>query len=641
MNRSPLRRFRTPGTLVLGPERSDRKRPRRMRFSDAFLRQLRERASIADFAGKKLVWDRRKSQPAKGDYWACCPFHGEKSASFHVRDDRGSYKCFGCGESGSVIDLAMKLEGLSFPEAVARLAEFAGLPLPEADREDAAESQRRRRLFDAAAACAALYRKALGSPDGRAARAYLESRGFGDDLWERFGVGYAPGGWTWAADKLTAQGFTLDELVEAGVATRGADGRRTFDVFRERITFEIADSGGKTIAFGGRAMNPEDKAKYLNSPESALFHKGRTLYRLKAAREIAAKAKATGLVVAEGYFDVIALERAGIAAVAPLGTALTEDQLQLVWRSGGEPVLCFDGDAAGVRAAHRALDLALPHLAPGRTVKIAHAPGGADPDDIFRQSGAEGLKALIDAAQPAADALFARERDARPLDSPEAKADFKKRLRAAIGRIGDPETRAFYLRDALAKADALLAARPRSGASGRGRATGRFAPPPGPMAETRSVARPRPHLEVERIVRMACDRSSLLARGADALTQLEVEDPVLDRIRTALLDAWFAQETVDRAALKRHLQRLGDTRAQDRIASWPPAKDFDASVEQEWMALVTLDLAAPKLRDEAREMYAAAETSADAMALAQSMLASRRETLRGALRAADPTDDAI
>ncbi|MBL8551044.1 MAG: DNA primase [Hyphomonadaceae bacterium] len=575
-----------------------------MRFSDAFLRTLRERVSIADYAGKRLVWDKRKSQPARGDYWACCPFHTEKSASFHVLDTKGVYKCFGCGEAGDIFTLAQKLEGGNFPETVERVAEFAGIPLPADDREDRETADRRKRLANAAARAGLFYAEALRGSEGAKARAYLEGREIGPDLWPRFGIGYAPAGWTGLIDRLTDKKkggeFSLEELVEAGLARPGEDGKRAIDIFRERIIFEIADAAGRPMAFGGRSLDPNQPAKYINSPESALFHKGKTLYRLKQARELASRSRAGGLVVAEGYLDVIAFERAGIGAVAPMGTALTEDQLALVWRAGGEPILCFDGDAAGLRAADRALELALPHLGPEKTLRVAVLPAGEDPDDMFRRAGPEALKELLAAAQPASAALFERERTRRPLDTPEAKADFKRRLKEAANKIADPETKRLYLRELLAKADAAIGFQPRSeapqapfpggfqgggqggGQGGRGPFRGKFGPPPGATAELKALAAGRRTLGPEELIRTAVDHPHLLETGAEALSVLDCDDPELMEIKTTLLDVWFGGETVDRAAMSLHLRRSGLARAASRLDAWPRPRVLKEELERDW-----------------------------------------------------------
>lgn len=586
-----------------------------MRFSDAFLRQLRDRVSIADYAGKRMAWDKRKSRMAAGDFWACCPFHQEKSASFHVLDAKGIYKCFGCGEKGDVFTLAMKLEGLPFPEAVTRMAEHAGMALPQDEAEDRGEANHRKRLLALMARAALLYKEALRAPPGAQARRYLEGRGIGPELWPRFGIGFAPGGWTWLIDKLKAEGFAVAELIEAGLAREGDPGQRPIDTFRERITFEIADASGKVVAFGGRALDPNARAKYINSPETPLFHKGRTLYRLKQARETLAKTKAGGLIVAEGYLDVIAFERAGLAAVAPMGTALTEEQLQLAWRSGGEPVLCFDGDGAGKRAAERALDLALPHLGPGRTVKIALLPEGEDPDDVFRRAGGDAHQALanlIAAAQPASDALFEREKARKGLATPEARAAFKSALRDAAQKIADPDTKRMYLAELLARADALLRPPAREFRGG-----GKFQPPAAASAELKAmnaVAQPRP--AGESFLRAASDHPGLLARYGDWIGRLHIADPELEAIREGLLTlaaaenaAEPASQTIDRDALSRHLQQSGQERAAARVSRWPKPRPQapGTDLEAEWLAQVTRQVVLPAIREELAELLALEE----------------------------------
>ncbi len=623
-----------------------------MRFSDAFLRQIRDRVSIADYAGRRMAWDKRKTRPGAGDYWACCPFHQEKSASFHVLDAKGIYNCFGCGEKGDVFTLAMKLEGLTFPEVVAHMAERAGMALPRDELEDRGEADRRRRLLQLVAHAAALYRDALRSSGGAQARRYLEGRGLGPDVWERFGIGLAPDGWTWTLDRLRAEGFTLEEAVAAGLAREGEEGRRAIDTFRDRITFEITDPAGKVVAFGARALDPNARAKYINSPETALFHKGRILYRLKQARETLAKSKASGLVVAEGYLDVIAFERAGIAAVAPMGTALTEEQLQLVWRAGGEPVLCFDGDAAGKRAAERALDLALPHLGPSRTIKIAYAPNGEDPDDIFRRAGGEALVALISAAAPASDALFEREKARHALATPEARAAFKAGLREAVNRIAEPETRKLYFGELLSRADALLRSqRPPQAPDSR---YPRNAPPPGATQELKAIAsaaRPRP--AAESFLRAAIDHPGVLVRFSDWLDRLAIADPELAAIRAALLAIAETQEgakPIDREALSLHLTRLGQERAAARISRWKldekpsgqngrPDRGHEAKPE-EWLAQVTRNVVLPAIREELGELRKAAAEGDEAAFVRFQALSREARTIEARAREAKLDENA-
>jgi DNA primase len=612
-----------------------------LRFSDTFLRQVRDRVSIAEYAGKRMSWNARKTRAAAGDYWACCPFHQEKSASFHVLDQKGIFNCFGCGEKGDVFGLAMKLEGLSFPEAVERLAEYAGLELPKESNEDRGESDRRKRLVTLMQRAATLYADALMAREGKAARDYLKGRGFDAELCARFGIGYAPDGYTFLIDKLKTEGYALAELVTAGLARDGEDGRRAIDTFRDRVTFEICDPSGKVIAFGGRALAKDAKAKYINSPETPLYSKGRVLYRLKQARELLAKSKANGLVVGEGYLDVIAFERAGIAAVAPCGTALTEDQLQLLWRSGGEPTFCFDGDAAGQRAAERALDLAIPHFGPDRTLKIAHAPAGEDPDDIFRRAGADALKTVLEAAVPASDALFEREKNRRPLTTPEARAAFKNALKEAANRIADADTKQLYFRDLLARADAAMRAErppfvpnqaPQPGAGFR-----RGPPPPAPpTAELKAAMAAPARAAAENFLRAAADFPAEIAPYADWLERLHIADPDLEAIRSALVALFEAQtgaESIDRAALSLHLTQSGQERAAARVSRWKhdqkppgvkprPARETEAKPE-EWLALASLHVVLPAIREELAELErAAAEGDDEAFARFQAL---RRE----------------
>lgn len=652
-----------------------------MRRPDWYVKQVRERTSIADYAGKRLKWD-RKSRPQAGDYWAPCPFHTEKSASFHVLDRQGIFKCFGCGESGDVFTLCQKLEGLSFVEAIDKLGAEAGMTPPESTPAERQATDRRGRLLKLMARVDELYRKALRGPDGRAARDYLQKRDLGPEVWDQFGMGLAPDAWTWAIDHLTKDGFTRDEMIAAGIAKEG--GRNgAIDVFRNRVLFPICDSQGRTIAFGGRALAKDEPAKYLNSPETEIFHKGSVLYRLREARELLAKTKGAGFVVAEGYLDVAAFERAGVPAVAPLGTALTEDQLQLAWRSGGEPILCFDGDAAGLRAADRALETALPHLGPDRTVRIAVLPKGLDPDDVFRKSGPEALVALLEQARPAVTALFEREQAKRELATPEARADLKKRLLDAASKITHEGTRKEYQRALSDLAWKTLSGPPRPAAAPKGKKEARrpFAPPPArPTEELKRNAAVSRDRRVEDMVRLPADCPWVLARGGDLFAQLPIADRELDAIRHAILDLWAEAKTVDRKALSHHLLAAGWEAAERRVTQWPapvarkamPAKggvgDPDSSpdrgkttgdppagvsgaagsgvsethaaaekavrdeIEADWMAMLAFDVTAPSVTEEYEEVRRAVDDEdEDAFAKAQTLLKTRQDVREQAI----------
>lgn len=599
-----------------------------MRFSDTLLRQVRDRVSIADYAGKRMAWHKQKSRPSAGDFWACCPFHQEKSPSFHVLDNKGLFKCFGCGEKGDVFTLAMKLEGLSFPEAVEKFAEIAGVQLPKDDYDNRGENDQRKRLYAVTAAASKLFASALRSSGGADARKYLQGRGLGPEEWDRFAIGFAPDEWTWTIDKLKAEGFTLEEIVQAGVARDGEEGKRAIDTFRGRVTFEITDTAGKVIGFGGRLLDANAKAaKYINSPETALYSKSRVLYRLKQARELLAKTRAPGLVVGEGYLDVIAFERAGIAAVAPCGTAVTDEQLQLLWRAGGEPVFCLDGDSAGKRAAERALELALPHLGPGRTVRIAHAPEGQDPDDIFRRDGADGLKALIDGASPASDALFEREKARHGLATPEARAAFQAGLKEAIAKIADRDTQRAYFSELMRRANEAMRP-PRQPWTprppGQGGGWGRNAPPAPATEELKAhAAATRPRPAAENFLRAAVDYPGILSRFTNWIERLQTSDAELEAIRDALLELAEAESgaettptSIDRNLLRLHLTRSGQERAAARVERWKEhEKAFGKSAKapgyqsspEEWQARVTRDVVLPAIKEEMAELLASEE----------------------------------
>ncbi|MGR3492399.1 MAG: DNA primase, partial [Shimia sp.] len=408
-----------------------------------FLDELRTRTSIADVVGRKVMWDQRKSQPSKGDLWAPCPFHQEKTASFHVDDRKGYYYCFGCHAKGDAISFVRETENVEFMEAIKILAAEAGLQMPERDPEAQKKADRRDVLLDVMDQAARFFQLQLRSGAGRAAKAYLDKRGLSEDAQGRWGLGFAPDGWQGLWDHLTGKGVPAQDILDCGLAKTSERRQGGYDTFRNRIMFPIRDTRGRVIAFGGRAMDPNDNAKYLNSPETLLFDKGRTLYNHGPAREAAGKGQP--LIVAEGYMDVIALAEAGFTAtVAPLGTAVTEHQLALLWRMAAEPVIALDGDTAGLRAARRVIDLALPGLSAGKSLRFALLPDGQDPDDLLKAKGAPGMEAVLASAKPLIQMLWERELGAAPTETPEQKAGLDQRLRQAIGLIQDPSVKAHY-----------------------------------------------------------------------------------------------------------------------------------------------------------------------------------------------------
>ncbi|WP_299411778.1 DNA primase [uncultured Sulfitobacter sp.] len=414
-----------------------------MSLPPGFLDELRTRASLSQVVGRKVMWDARKSNQGKGDMWAPCPFHQEKSASFHVDDRKGFYYCFGCHAKGDAISFVRETENVSFMEAVEILAGEAGMPMPERDPRAAEKADARKDLADVMELAVKWFRLQLRTGAASAAREYLERRGLNGEVCDRWEIGFAPDSWQGLWDALKGKDIADELIIGAGLAKPSTKGGKPYDTFRGRIMYPIRDARGRAIAFGGRAMDPDDKAKYLNSPETELFDKGRSLYNVKAARVAAGKGQP--LLVAEGYMDVIALSEAGFqAAVAPLGTAVTENQLAMLWRISDEPIITLDGDTAGQRAALRLIDLALPLLEAGRSLRFAMMPEGQDPDDLLKSSGPAAVQGLLDAAQPMVQLLWSREVEGKNFDSPERKAALDKSLRDKIMLIKDPSIRSHY-----------------------------------------------------------------------------------------------------------------------------------------------------------------------------------------------------
>ncbi|MCA1259941.1 DNA primase, partial [Nitratireductor aquimarinus] len=320
-----------------------------MRFPNSFLDEIRDRVPISQVIGTRVTFDRRKTNASRGDYWACCPFHGEKSPSFHCEDRKGRYHCFGCGVSGDHFRFLSELDGISFPEAVERIADMAGVPMPQRDPQAERREQKRASLSEVMEMAAGYFQSMLQEQQGAEARAYLRSRGLSSATQQSFRIGYAPSSRNALKEFLAGKGVGKDQIEACGLVVFGPDIPVSYDRFRDRIMFPIEDARGRVIAFGGRAMSKDVPAKYLNSPDTELFHKGTVLYNLARARRVSAKGDT--VIAVEGYMDVIGLAQAGFEnAVAPLGTALTENQLELLWRMTGEPVLCFDGDEAGCLA---------------------------------------------------------------------------------------------------------------------------------------------------------------------------------------------------------------------------------------------------------------------------------------------------
>lgn len=507
-----------------------------MSLPNGFLDELRSRVSIAQVVGRKVTWDARKSNTGKGDFWAPCPFHQERTASFHVDDRKGFYYCFGCHAKGDALTFLRETENMGFMEAVETLAREVGMPMPAPDPQAARRNDRRSELAGVMEQAARFFRMQLNGGAAADARAYLDQRGLSEAQRERFGIGFAPDQRQALYTHLTGAGVAPDLIIDAGLCARPDDGGAPYDRFRGRIIFPIRDARGQCIAFGGRAMAEGARAKYLNSPETELFDKGRTLYNLGPART--AMGKGAPLIVAEGYMDVIALVGAGFeGAVAPLGTAITEEQLRLLWRLHEEPVIALDGDTAGMRAGQRLADLALPLLAAGQGLRFALLPAGQDPDDVLRTGGAGALRGVLERAVPMARLLWEREISGQVFDSPERRAALDRRLRALLQKITDPVLRNHYTDEFRNLRRDLFAS------SGGGQRPGPFRPGPfrpGGYQNGRRGVPAAPH---------AATRGTLLA-AADSSEQ--VEEDLREAMILAALFAHPAQITRFEDELFRH-----------------------------------------------------------------------------------------
>lgn len=574
-----------------------------MSLPPGFLDELRNRVPISRIVGRKVTWDLKRSNQAKGDWWAPCPFHGEKTASFHVDDQKGFYYCFGCHAKGDALTFLREAEGMGFMDAVAVMAAEAGLPMPERSPREQAQTDRRTQLVEVMDRAVRWFRLQLQTGAGAAARDYLSGRRLEGLALERFEIGFAPDLRQGLLRHLADAGVPEKLAVEAGLAAKPDDGGAAYDRFRGRIIFPIRDARGRCISFGGRAMDPNARAKYLNGPETALFDKGRNLYNLGPAR--AAVSRGQPLVVAEGYMDVIALALAGFeGAVAPLGTAITEDQLRLMWRVSPEPIITLDGDAAGQRAALRLIDMALPLAGPGQALRFALMPAGQDPDDLIRASGSGAMRAVLDQAQPLVELLWRRETEGRVFDSPERRAALDRALADAVAHIPDPATRDHYARELKSRRWALFAP-PRTQ---KGRFAPRTPPPSPPLPQTRAsalVATDAGEQLIEAMVLAICaTHPNLVPLVESRLERLEPADPG----RAALVHDLLAGTRSDAGRVA-----LDSIMADPHVRSAPAiSRPAGASDTAEPMLLNALDRI--ESRRAAREELARAETEIEGMA---------------------------
>jgi len=458
-----------------------------MRFTPQFLDDLRARLPVSEVVGKRV-----KLKRAGREWKGLSPFQQEKTPSFTVNDQKGFYHDFSSGRHGNIFDFVMETEGVTFPEAVERCAAMAGVAVPAATPDAARQEQRRKTLHDVMELAAKFFSDTLASRVGAKARGYLADRALLPSTQVQFRLGYAPPDRFALKEHLGGQGISTDDMVETGLLIGGDDVPVPYDRFRDRVMFPITDARGRVIAFGGRALEKDVPAKYLNSPETPLFHKGDNLYNLAAARQAAHNG--AQLIVVEGYVDVIAMVTSGFGgAVAPLGTALTENQLALLWKMADEPILCFDGDRAGQKAAYRAADLAMPHLRPGKSLRFALLPEGQDPDDLARSGGRGAIEEVISAARPLAEMIWSREIEGGSFATPERRAALEARINELSNSIRDEVVRRYYRQDLIERLTRTFAPEPRNfGRPAYGESPRRFQPRAGHPPRGGGKFPPRP-----------------------------------------------------------------------------------------------------------------------------------------------------
>jgi DNA primase len=524
-----------------------------MAFPPQFLDELRARLPVSEVVGRKVRLTRKGREHS-----GLCPFHNEKTPSFTVNDEKAFYHCFGCGEHGDVISFVMETEGQSFPEAVERLAGQAGLQVPETSPEERERSKVRSTLYDVVEQVCGWYEQQLAQPGGRAAWDYLKRRGLTDETIGKFRLGFAPDGRGKLLQAMEARGIRKDQLVEAGLIKLPEGGGDPRDYFFNRVMFPISDSRGRVIAFGGRILG-DGQPKYLNSPETPLFHKGRNLYNFAMAREAS---RETGtVIVTEGYTDVIALAQAGLPhAVAPLGTAVTEEQIGLLWRVTDEPILCFDGDNAGARATLRAAERALPLLKPGKTLRFMTLPAGEDPDSLVQARGAEGFSKLMAGAHQLGDVLWQSEVSAARHDTPERRADLERRVNSRISVIADEGVKYHYQQNFRQRLRDLFFP-PRTGSAQKGGKRGSDWAPKRPVLVpglgVRGDIGSMKALQERILIATLVNHPDLIDDSVEVLNEISLQNSELDSLLQVILNHAFTAPVLDTRDLQRHLIEEG------------------------------------------------------------------------------------
>jgi DNA primase len=639
-----------------------------MRFPPQFLDELRSRLPVSEVVGRRV-----KLRKAGREWKGLSPFNKERSPSFFVNDQKGFYHDFSSGKHGDIFTFVMETEGVAFPEAVERLAALAGVAVPKLSREAEAQESRRHTLHEVCEAAAAFFEASLAARAGAKARGYLADRGLDPATQVKFRIGYAPPDRFALKEHLGNLGVPAEDMIEAGLLVAGDDIPVPYDRFRNRVMFPIADLAGRIVAFGGRALDKDAPAKYLNSPETPLFHKGATLYNGAAARPAAHRG--APVIAVEGYVDVIAMVTAGYAAtVAPLGTALTPDQLALLWKMADEPILCFDGDAAGRRAAYRAVDLALPLIKPGKSLSFAALPDGHDPDDLVRSGGAGAIADVLAGARPLGDVLWTRETESARFDTPERRAGLEARINELTNGIADETVRRYYRQDLRERLGNLTAPPPparlmpdRRSQPGRGerRNGNRGGRPPGGFGlggagagEFAALGPVSARLQSSPIVRgsrtalpprealilvAACNHPWLIESHAEELADLEFLNGDADLLRRSMLQAAAGLDHVTAEGLRAALiaRDCGPILARvegalTHYADWP-AREGAASddIRQWWTHVLTLHRKNRTLNRELKEAERALGEEPSEANFA------RLQDVQGRLAAVDGTEASI
>ena len=511
--------------------------------------ELRDRLTLSEIVGRKVRLTR-----AGREFKGCCPFHKEKTPSFYVNDDKQFYHCFGCGVHGDAVEFLMQQDNLSFIEAVETLAAQAGMEVPEQTPQDIAQAKLEKSLHSLMDEAANFFAHVLyNTKEGSEPLSYVRDRGMSAETLTAFRIGYSPADGQALRRYLKEKGYTDAQMIEAGVTRASTRGGDPYSFFRERLMFPVADKRGRVVAFGGRTLPSkaaEDAPKYINSSDSALFHKGRMLYAESHAR--AASAEGQPVIVVEGYMDVMACWQAGFkGAVAPLGTALTEDQIVVLWKMTNMPVLCFDGDNAGRRAAARACERILPLLKPDHSARFAFLPEGQDPDSLLRGQGRGSLQAVLDGALPMADFVWNHHTAGHPFDTPESRAGLSKILEDETSRIADRGVQHYYrqaFRDRLFKA---FGPKGKKDKKGRGRTVELLSP------RLRRPIFSEISMPQQILLATVINYPEILEMAEESLGSMHIENKRLDLVRQNILNIVASGAALDREVLANHLNAHG------------------------------------------------------------------------------------